>query len=100
MQNEDLAALAAQQYYVELGAQMNQERLSRMIPSVIPDSLLAGTGAQDKWIQMTIGSFNRVSNKHSAPKILKVAYSIASYTEIFRPVETVETELYNAIYSY
>ena len=60
-QNEDLAALAAQQYYVELGEQMNPERLNRMIPSVIPDSYLAGPGAQDKWMSMIIASFKKVS---------------------------------------
>ena len=65
VQNEDLAALAAQQYYVELGDQMNPERLTRMIPSVIPDSFLAGPGAQDKWLQMIMASFSRVSRDSS-----------------------------------
>ena len=60
-QNEDLAALTAQQYYVEMGDQMNPDRLARMIPSVIPDSFLAGPGMQEKWMQMTIASYNRVS---------------------------------------
>ena len=60
-QTEDLAALAAQQYYVELGEQMIPDRLNRMIPSAIPDSLLAGQGMQDKWMQMITASFKRVS---------------------------------------
>ena len=60
-QNEDLAALAAQQYYVEQGEQMNPKRLNNMIPSVIPDSYLAGPGAQDKWMSMIITCFKKVS---------------------------------------
>ena len=60
-QNEDLAALAAQQYYVEMGAQMNPERLMRMLPTVIPDSCLAGSGMADRWKTMVINSYSRVS---------------------------------------
>lgn len=62
-QTEDLAALTAQQYYVEVGDRMIPERLARMIPSVIPDSLLAGPGTHDKWMQMVVASFNRVSSQ-------------------------------------
>ncbi len=61
IQNEDLAALAGQQYYVELGGQMNPDRLMRMLPTVIPDSCLAGPGMADKWRNMVISSFSRVS---------------------------------------
>ncbi len=61
LQNEDLAALAAQQYYVEVGEQMVPERLNRMVSSVIPDSLLAGPGTQEKWVQMIMAYFKRVS---------------------------------------
>lgn len=62
-QNEDLAALTAQQYYVELGDQMNPERLARMIPTVIPDSFLAGPGMLEKWMQMIVASYSRVSDE-------------------------------------
>ena len=64
-QNEDLAALAAQQYYVELGAQMNPDRLMRMLPTVIPDSCLAGPAMADKWRNMVISSFSRVRANES-----------------------------------
>ena len=46
---------------MEVGDQMVLDRLNRMIPSVIPDSLLAGPGAQEKWVQMIMASFKRVS---------------------------------------
>ncbi len=66
-QNEDLAALAAQQYYVELGENMNSDRLSRMLPSAIPDSFLAGPGMQEKWMHMVMASFKRVCMLHGQP---------------------------------
>ena len=55
-----MAALAAQQYYVEMGADLVPERLNRMIPSVIPDSFLAGHGMSEKWMEMIIDSFRKV----------------------------------------
>ena len=60
LQNEDMAALAAQQYYVEMGADLVPERLNRMIPSVIPDSFLAGHGMSEKWMEMIMDSFRKV----------------------------------------
>lgn len=38
--DEDLAVIAAQQYYVEYGSQMSLERLAELIPNYIPDTLL------------------------------------------------------------
>ena len=39
---EDLASLAAQQYYVEFGSDLNTDRLNSLLPQFIPDSCLAG----------------------------------------------------------
>jgi myosin-7 len=44
----ELANLAAMQYYVEYGPDMDSDRLIRLIPSYIPDSSLAQMPA-DKW---------------------------------------------------
>lgn len=44
----DLAVLAAQQYYVEYGPDMDSDRLLRLIPSYIPDYALASKPAE-KW---------------------------------------------------
>lgn len=59
-QHEDLAALTAQQYFVEVGPDMVPEKLNRMIPSMIPDSFLEGHGMQEKWTQRIIDSFMKV----------------------------------------
>ena len=44
----DLGVLAAQQYYVEYGSDMDSERLARLIPSYIPDYALASKPVE-KW---------------------------------------------------
>ena len=36
------------------------ERIARMLPSVIPDSCLAGSGMTEKWMQMVVNAFKRV----------------------------------------
>lgn len=46
--DSDLALLAAQQYYVEYGPDMDTDRLMRLIPSYIPDYALANKSV-DKW---------------------------------------------------
>ena len=71
-----MAALVAQQYYVEVGDKMSPERLTRMIPAVIPDSLLAGPSAQDKWTQMIVASFNRVSAAVGSRSIVIIVAAI------------------------
>lgn len=60
VQTEDLTALAAQQYYVEYGLDLNAERLATLVPGYIPDALLQGSGAIDKWTQMIINSYKKV----------------------------------------
>ncbi len=40
---------------------LNPERLSRMVPSVIPDSSLAGHGTVERWMDMIIEVFKNVS---------------------------------------
>jgi myosin-7 len=46
--DDSLAEIAAKQYYVEYGPDMDTERLTRLIPSYIPDSALQARSA-DKW---------------------------------------------------
>ena len=60
--NEDLASLAAQQYYVQYGADMTAERLQMLLPQYIPDSCLAGTGMKEKWLSMVRRAFTQVRN--------------------------------------
>uniref|UniRef100_A0A8C5C3V0 Myosin VIIA n=1 Tax=Gadus morhua TaxID=8049 RepID=A0A8C5C3V0_GADMO len=46
---EDLAELAAQQYYVDYGPEVLQDRLLGLIPSYIPDREITSTKTPEKW---------------------------------------------------
>ena len=61
-QNEELAALGAQQYYVEHGSDMNIERLVGLVPNYIPDPCLQGSGTTEKWTQMIVNAYRKVSS--------------------------------------
>uniref|UniRef100_A0A1I8GE52 Myosin-VIIa n=1 Tax=Macrostomum lignano TaxID=282301 RepID=A0A1I8GE52_9PLAT len=43
--DEDLAMIAAQEYYIDTGPELMQDRLQSLLPSYIPDSSLSGGGA-------------------------------------------------------
>ncbi|KAL0994634.1 hypothetical protein UPYG_G00125160 [Umbra pygmaea] len=49
---EDLAELAAQQYYIDYGVDVVQERLFKLIPSYIPDREISSTKTSEKWVQL------------------------------------------------
>uniref|UniRef100_W5K6V8 Unconventional myosin-VIIa-like n=1 Tax=Astyanax mexicanus TaxID=7994 RepID=W5K6V8_ASTMX len=49
---EDLAELASQQYYIEYGCEILQDRLLSLIPSYIPDREISSSRTMDKWAQV------------------------------------------------
>jgi len=52
--DDDLAMIAAQQYYIEYGADINMERLLTLLPNYIPDYCLSsGDKAIERWAQLT-----------------------------------------------
>lgn len=50
--DNDLAAIAAQQYYVDYKSAMVPERLMKLIPTYIPESAMAGSRTLERWAQM------------------------------------------------
>lgn len=56
---EDLAMLAAQQYYVEYGAELREDRLRSNIGGYIPDSCVS---AGDASMEKSVNSYRVVSN--------------------------------------
>ena len=55
-------ALAAQQYYVEYGSDMNTERLvSLVVHNYIPDPCLQGYGMKEKYVQMIVNEHRKVT---------------------------------------
>ena len=54
-QNEDMATIAAQQYYIEYGSDFTQERLQNLLPTYLPDQVLhAGSKVISYWMQASL----------------------------------------------
>ena len=66
-QDEDLADVAAKQYYVEYGKEMLPDRLLNLLPSYLPESQLQGGRAGlEKWAHLVMNCHKKVchTNKH------------------------------------
>ena len=57
---EDLAMIAAQQYYIEYGKDMNAERLYNLLPNYIPDYCLQRDNAVETWHQLIMQAYKKV----------------------------------------
>ena len=58
---EDLAMIAAQQYFIEYGSDVSTERLLTLLPNYIPDYCLSsGDKAIDRWTQLTVAALKKV----------------------------------------
>jgi hypothetical protein len=61
LQEEDLAMIAAQQYYIEYCSDLNVDRLYNLLPSYIPDYCLASADkAIDRWGQLVVQAYKKV----------------------------------------
>ena len=61
LQDADLAGIAAQQYYVDYGAEMIYDRLINLLPTYIPDSSMTGSKTLERWSQMVMNELKNVS---------------------------------------
>ncbi|RDD41603.1 Myosin-VIIa [Trichoplax sp. H2] len=60
--DEELAEIAAQQYYIEYGGHLKKDKLCEMLDNYIPKSSLQGTKQSkviDKWAMMVSNSFKK-----------------------------------------
>uniref|UniRef100_A0A674E6L9 Unconventional myosin-VIIa-like n=1 Tax=Salmo trutta TaxID=8032 RepID=A0A674E6L9_SALTR len=57
--DEDLAELASQQYYIDYGSGILQERLLNLIPSYIPDREISSAKTNDKWAQLVVAAHKK-----------------------------------------
>ncbi|KAH3808644.1 hypothetical protein DPMN_137001, partial [Dreissena polymorpha] len=83
---DDLAMIAAQQHYIEYGSNIGVERLQSLLPTYIPDSMLAKPNAISFWIQ-------QVNQKIKGPyfagdkiQAMKVKEDIVSYAKYKWPL--------------
>ena len=61
---EDLAMVAAQQYYIEYNNDMQGERLMNLLPNYIPDYCLTADKPVEYWHQLITQAFRKVSFKY------------------------------------
>lgn len=71
LQEEDLAELASQQYYVDYGSEILQDRLLSLIPSYIPDREITSTKTAEKWVQLIVSAHKKVSAADTSLHILR-----------------------------
>jgi len=67
LQDEDLADVAAKQYYVEYGKEMLPDRLLNLLPSYLPESQLqGGRVGLEKWAHLVMNCHKKVcyTNKY------------------------------------
>ena len=58
---DDLAMLAAQQYFVDWGTNMTQEQLSKHLPQYIPDFCITVDKPITYWTQLTLKAYEKVT---------------------------------------
>lgn len=87
-QDEDLATIAAQRYYIEYSPspQMVIERLHSLLPSFIPDSSLQGAKSLKYWMQSVFNTFKDSCFVRDRMSPLKVKEEIVNYAKYKWPL--------------
>lgn len=63
LKEEDLAMIAAQQYYIEHNTDLNNERLLNLLPNYIPDYCLTNAEKSiERWNILIIQAYKKVRN--------------------------------------
>jgi len=62
-EEEDLAELASQQYYVDYGSEILVERLLSLIPSYIPDREISSAKTVERWAQLIMAAHKKVPKR-------------------------------------
>lgn len=84
---EDLAMIAAQQYFIEYGTDMAMERLFTLLPNFIPDYCLTGIEkAMDRWAALVLQAYKKSYYLKEKIPALKVKEDIVSYAKYKWPL--------------
>ncbi|CAF0829323.1 unnamed protein product [Rotaria sordida] len=85
--DDDLAMIAAQQYYIEYGQEMHIDRLRELLPHYIPDNQLVQNKATDRWSQIIIHAHKRhFNNTKDSISILRVKEDVVNYARFKWPL--------------
>uniref|UniRef100_A0A3Q3QP69 Myosin VIIAb n=1 Tax=Monopterus albus TaxID=43700 RepID=A0A3Q3QP69_MONAL len=83
---EDLAELASQQYYVDYGSEMLQDRLLSLIPSYIPDREITSNKNAEKWAQLIISVHKKELHTKRRLNAEKVKEDVVDFARLKWPL--------------
>ncbi|XP_076283183.1 unconventional myosin-VIIa ck isoform X2 [Lasioglossum baleicum] len=84
---EDLAMIAAQQYYIEYHMDMNVDRLYTLLPNYIPDYCLTGIDkAIDRWGHLVLQAYKKSYYLKEKVPALRVKEDIVGYAKFKWPL--------------
>ncbi|MEQ2234302.1 Unconventional myosin-VIIa, partial [Ilyodon furcidens] len=83
---EDLAELASQQYFVDYGSEILQERLLSLIPSYIPDREITATKTAEKWAQLIINAHKKGLHHKKRLNTQKVKEDVVDFARLKWPL--------------
>ena len=83
-QDDDLSMIAAQQYYIEYGSDINTERLQSLLPSYIPH--LALTTGLNYWMQQVMSKLRLDYFANNKIEAIKVKGDIVSFAKNKWPI--------------
>ena len=76
--------IAAQQYYIEYGNDLNEERLFNLIPNYIPDYCLQRDNAIEMWHHLVLQAYKKVmQNKNRILQCWKKSLINVSFYKLF-----------------
>ncbi|KAG7484391.1 hypothetical protein MATL_G00048760 [Megalops atlanticus] len=85
-QEEDLVALASQQYYVDYGANIQQERLLSLISSYIPDREISSSKNMEKWAQLIMTAHKKGTYTQKRIDLQRVKEGVVDFARFKWPL--------------
>lgn len=61
MQKQELAEIAANEYYITHGSHLDRSLLVSLLPSYLPDKALEGAGALEAWADLVEEAFRQIT---------------------------------------
>ena len=85
--DEDLAMVAAQQYYIDFGDQLNLDKLLESLPNYIPDHYLqSNEKSVERWANLIAGAYKKSYYFREKVGALKVKEDVVEYAKLMWPL--------------
>ncbi|XP_055004260.1 unconventional myosin-VIIa-like [Boleophthalmus pectinirostris] len=83
---EELAELASQQYFVDYGPELLQDRLLTLIPSYIPDRDMSSSKSPDRWLQLVTAAHKKAVQSRRRSSAQRVKEDVVDFARIKWPL--------------